>query len=351
MVKMSIRENRLYIEDVESVLNLNCDFLKLKEKSILITGATGLIGSAFVDLLMSLENTGFELYAQGRNVARAEKLFSKYKNNIYFHFLNFDVSRPLDFDIDFDFIIDSAGGSSPSLYQNNPVEVMESNILGVKNLLDYGKKHSLKKFVYVSSGEVYGEGDGRVFTEDYSGYVNPLNSRSCYPIAKRAAETLCVSYAKEFGIDVSIARPCHVYGPNFTENDNRVYAQFIRNILNDENIVLKSKGEQFRSWIYSDDCASGLLYILLQGENCDAYNIANPNSNLSIKEFAEIIARQAGKKVVFDIPDDGSGGLTNPITKAVFSTEKLESLGWKAQVGIEEGIKRTIEVMRREEEK
>lgn len=348
---MSIRENRLYIEDVESVLNLNCDFLKLKGKSILITGATGLIGSACVDLLMSLEIIGFELYASGRNVARAEKLFSKYKNNTYFHFLNFDVSKPLDFDIDFDFIIDSAGGSSPSLYQNNPVEVMESNILGVKNLLDYGKKHSLKKFVYVSSGEVYGEGDGRIFTEDYSGYINPLNFRSCYPMAKRASETLCVSYAKEYGIEVSIIRPCHVYGPHFTENDNRVYAQFIRNILNNENIVLKSKGEQFRSWIYSEDCANALLYVLLRGENRQAYNVANSKSNLSIKELAQIVAKVAGKKVVFDIPNDGTGGNTTPITKAVFSTEKLEALGWKAQVGIEEGLRRTLEIMRGEDEK
>lgn len=347
---VEIKSSDLLI-NTKSVFRLNYDYSDLKNKSILITGATGLIGSAFIDLLFSLKIQDFNIFCAGRNLHRAEKLISKYRINPCFHFLQFDVTKYLQINENFDFIIDCAGAASPLLYLHNPVEVMESNILGVKNLLDYGKKHSLKKFVYVSSGEVYGEGDGRVFTEDYSGYVNPLNSRSCYPIAKRAAETLCVSYAKEFGIDVSIARPCHVYGPNFTENDNRVYAQFIRNILNDENIVLKSKGEQFRSWIYADDCASGLLYILLQGENCDAYNIANPNSNLSIKEFAEIIARQAGKKVVFDIPDDGSGGITNPITKAVFSTEKLESLGWKAQIGIEEGVRRTIEVMRGEEEK
>ena len=348
---VEIKSSDLFINNTKSVFRLNYDYSDLKNKSILITGATGLIGSAFVDLLMSLENNGFELYAQGRNVARAEKLFLKYKNNIYFHFLNFDVSRPLDFDIDFDFIIDSAGGSSPSLYQNNPVEVMESNILGVKNLLDYGKKHSLKKFVYVSSGEVYGEGDGRVFTEDYSGYINLLNFRSCYPMAKRASETLCISYAKEYGIEVSIVRPCHVYGPHFTENDNRVYAQFIRNILNDENIVLKSKGEQFRSWIYSEDCANALLYVLLRGANLQAYNVANSKANFSIKDLAQIVAKVAGKKVVFDIPNDGTGGNTTPITKAVFSIEKLEALGWKAQIGIEEGVRRTIEIMREDGKK
>lgn len=335
-----------YQKDIESVLSLNCDFSVLKNRTVLITGATGLIGSSFVNLLMSLKIYGLQVFTAGRNINRAEKLFSKYKDDIHFHFLQFDVSKPLDFDIDFDFIVDSSGASSPALYATKPVEVMESNILGVKNLLDYGKEHNLKKFVYVSSGEVYGEGDGKVFTEDYSGYVNPLNPRSCYPMAKRASETLCVSYEKEYGIEVSIARPCHVYGPNFTESDNRVYAQFIRNALNSEDIVLKSKGEQFRSWIYVDDCASALLFILLSGENCEAYNIANSESNLKIRELAEIVAKEAGRKVVFDIPSDGTGGNTTPITKAVFSTAKLNSLGWKAQVGIGDGIKRTIEIMR-----
>lgn len=319
---------------------------KLENKSILVTGATGLIGSAFVNLLMSFEKTDLQVYAAGRNVNRAEKLYSKYRNNSHFHFLQFDVTKPFDFDIDIDFVVDSSGASSPALYATKPVEVMESNILGVKNLLDYGKKHNIKKFVYVSSGEVYGEGDGRVFTEDYSGYVNPLNPRSCYPIAKRASETLCVSYAKEYGIEVSIARPCHVYGPNFTESDNRVYAEFIRNALNGEDIVLKSKGGQFRSWIYVDDCAEALICILLRGENCEAYNIANSESNLTIRELAEIVAKEAGRKVVFDIPSDGTGGNTTPITKAVFSTEKLESLGWEAQIGIEEGIRRTIDALK-----
>lgn len=351
MAEVNSEMNRFYYQTMKSILDLDCDFTKLEGKSVLITGATGLIGSALVDLLTSLKISRLQIYAAGRNAVCAEKFFSKYKNNSCFHFLKFDVTKQYSFDEKFDFIIDSAGASSPLLYSQKPVEVMESNILGVKNLLDYGKEHGLKKFVYVSSGEIYGEGDGRVFTEDYSGYVNPLNPRSCYPVAKRAAETFCVSYAKEYGVDVSIARPCHVYGPNFTESDNRVYAQFIRNVLDGENIVLKSKGEQFRSWIYVDDCVVALLYILLKGKNCEAYNIANSESNLTIRELAEIIARQSGRKIVFDIPDDGFGGVTTPVTKAVFSTEKLEALGWKAQIGIVEGIRRTIKAMKWENEK
>lgn len=320
---------------------LKNDFVKLKGANILIAGATGLIGCALVDLLMSIENN-FKIFASGRNESRAEKLFSKYRDNSRFNFIKLDITKAIDLDFSFDFIIDLSGGTTPELFESAPVEVMESNLFGVKNLLDYGIKHNLKKFVYVSSGEIYGEGDGRIFTEDYSGYINSLGPRSCYPMAKRAGETLCVSYAKEYGVDVSIARPCHVYGPRFSESDNRVYAQFIRNVLNDENIVLKSEGKQFRSWIYTEDCASALLYILLKGENCQAYNVANKDSNLTIKELAQVIADKAGKKVVLDIPNDAVQGVTTPITKAIFSTAKLNSLGWNPSVGIEDGILKTL---------
>ena len=150
--------------------------------------------------------------------------------------------------------------------------------MGVSNLIEYGLAHHMKRFVYISSGEVYGEGDRRPFDEAYSGYVNCMTPRSCYPSSKRAAETLCVSYAEEYGADVVIARPCHVYGPNFSDKDNRVYAQFIRNILNDSDIIMKSTGGQFRSWCYVVDCVSAILYVLLKGEKEQVYNIADSQS-------------------------------------------------------------------------
>ena len=186
----------------------------------------------------------------------------------------------------------------------------------------------MKRMLFVSTGEVYGEGDGRDFTEEYSGYVDCIKPRSCYPSSKRAAETLCASYVVEYGADVVIARPCHTYGPHFTEQDNRVYAQFIRNVINNEDIVMKSTGEQFRSWCYVVDCVSALLHILLKGECGQAYNIADSNSNISIRKLAETIAKIGGKKVVIDVPSEAEGKGYNVVTKSVFSTEKLEKLGW-----------------------
>lgn len=318
---------------------------QLSGKNILVLGATGLIGGCLVDLLMAHSPIDYQVFAAGRNLERANRRFAAYVGSEHYHFIHFDVTAPLETNIDFDYIVDAAGGASPQLYISDPVGVIKSNIFGVDNLLSFGLQHGLKKFVYVSSGEVYGEGDGRVFTEDYSGYVNPTTVRACYPSAKRATETLCVCYAHQYGIDVSIARPCHVYGPFFTETDNRVYAQFIRNVLRGENIVLKSKGEAFRSWIYVVDCALALLHILLKGESGEAYNIANEESNVSIRTLAEIVAVIAGEKVVFDIPEDANQGKTTPITKAVFSTSKLEALGWKPLVPLRQGLLHSIRTL------
>ena len=222
---------------------------------------------------------------------------------------------------------------------------MKSNLYGVCNLMDYGINNGMKRFLFISSGEVYGEGDGRVFTEEYSGFVNSNSPRSCYPSSKRAAETLCASYRTEYGVDVLIARPCHTFGPFFTESDNRVFAQFIRNILQDQNIVLKSSGEQLRSWCYVVDCVSGLLHVLLKGDSGEAYNIADPQSNVSIKELASIVASIGNKKVIVSCPNQGERMSFNPVTKSVFSIEKIKSLGWIPKTSLKKSIKHTISTL------
>lgn len=341
-----MKQTNLYNEDVKAALAaFELPWQQLSGKNILVLGATGLIGGCLVDMLMQHEGLDYQVYAAGRNEGRANRRFSAYLDSGHYHFLPFDVTAPLSVDISFDYIVDAAGGACPQLYSEDPVGVMKSNIFGVDNLLRFGLQHGLKKLVYVSSGEVYGEGDGRVFEESYSGYIDPTTVRACYPSAKRASETLCICYAHQYGIEVSIARPSHIYGPFFTEKDNRVYAQFIRNVLRGEDIVLKSKGEAFRSWTYVVDCAMALLCILLKGGNGEAYNIANEESNVSIRTLAETVADLAGRKVVFDIPDDASHGNTTPITKAVFATDKLEALGWKPITLLKDGLAHTIQVL------
>lgn len=327
-----------YQQDLQKAISQ----LILPEGNVLITGATGLIGGCLTDMLM-MHGT-CDVCALGRNRERAEQRFAAYWNSPRFHFIEHDICSPLNLDIDFHYMIHAASNASPNFFQQSPVEVMKANLNGLCQLVEYGIKHHMQRMLYVSSGEVYGEGDGSVFTEQSSGYIDILSPRACYPSSKRAAETLCASYCKEYGTQIVIARPCHTYGPFFTESDNRVYAQFIRNILNDEDIVMKSRGEQFRSWLYVVDCAMAMLLLLTKGNSGEAYNVANDESNITIRQLAEKIARIGGKKVVFDLAEDGN---TTPITKAVFSTEKLYQLGWKPLFSIDEGLAHTINSMRR----
>ena len=182
-----------YQEDLLAAAKKPLPWQRLSGKNVLVVGATGLIGGAVVDVLMRRGPLDFDVYACGRNEERARRRFSAWWPNPRFHFLKHDVTSPWEETVDFHFVIDTASGASPQLYVSDPVGIIRANILGVDRLLDNGRRHGMEKFVYVSSGEVYGEGDGRAFTEDYSGYVDPMSVRSCYPSSTRAAETLCVA--------------------------------------------------------------------------------------------------------------------------------------------------------------
>lgn len=320
----------------------NLPWEKLSGCNILVTGATGLIGSCLVDMLMDNPHRDYQVYALGRNEKRAAARFSQYIEDSVFHFIQGDVTRPLESNVPFHYIIHAASNGSPNFFVNKPVEVMKSNLFGVANLMEYGLTHGIKRFLYVSTGEVYGQNEAELLDESSYGYVDILNTRSCYPSSKRAAETLAMCYAGEYGADVVVARPCHTYGPNFTESDNRVYAQFIRNVLNGEDIVLKSAGTQYRSWCYVEDCVAALLYILLKGKNGEAYNIADKNSVVTIRELAEMIARIAGRKVVIQVATENEKKEFTPIKHAVFDTSKLESLGWQVTGTMEEKLRRMI---------
>lgn len=339
-------EVRSYDNDIKSVADLpNLPWSKLSGKNILITGATGLIGGCIVDILMSRDDIDYHVYASGRNENRADKLFGKYKDSENFHFIKIDVTKQIRCNIPFHYIVSCASGANPIVYSTQPVETILTNILGVDNLMRYGIDNSLERFVYVSSGDVYGEGDGRIFTEDYSGYVNPMILRSCYPSAKRAAEALCVAYASQYEIDVSVVRPCHIYGPNFSDSDTRAYAQFLRNAIAGEDIVLKSNGSQMRSWCYVVDCAAAILYVIMLGSSGEAYNIADASSNLSIREFAHTIASFVGRRVVFEIPNNVEVAGFNTVTLSLFDTTKIESLGWHPISSFDNNIHTTLEYL------
>lgn len=317
------------------------EIMTLEHKNILVTGAAGLIASAVVEKLLA-HYPSAEVYAMVRNKQKALSRFEKYSNNPHLHILIGDVNAPLTLDINFHYIIHAASNANPNAYATHPVETLWTNINGTRNLLEYGRTHGIERFLYVSSGEVYGNGKQTEWVEDDSGKVDTMTLRACYPSSKRAAETMCVCYAEQYGVNVVVGRPCHTYGPRFTDDDNRAFAQFIRKARAHEDIVLKSAGEQYRSWIFVEDCAEALLTILQKGENEQAYNIADQQSNVTIRTLAETIANIAGVKVVYDLPSSTETKGYSVMKRAIFNTEKLCALGWKPNCSLYNGLKLAI---------
>ena len=318
---------------------------KLSGRTILLTGATGLIGSAIADILFSLNErrkAGMQILLAGRSEKRMAKRFPFGG----YRFIPYDA---LDGEIhvnEADYIIHAASPADPASYAKAPVETMLANILGMKTLLDWAKGKRTR-ILYISSSEVYGKKSGnQPYKESDYGYVDDLNPRSCYPASKRAAETLCASYQKEYGVDFVIARPGHIYGPGITDTDSRASAQFTRNVLAGEDIVMKSAGTQLRSYCYSLDCASAILTILTDGASGEAYNISNPASVVTIREVAVTFAKAAGRKIIFENPSDEEAAGYNMMDNSSLDAEKLKALGWRARYDIRSGVARTVEILR-----
>ena len=340
--------SKTYLNDLTKIANLEI-YEKLKDKSIMITGACGLIGSFLVDVLMqrnSLYHDNITVIAYDFKEEFIHNRFNSYLDNPNFKYICQDVNLPLEYSDKVDYIMHLASNAHPALFKTDPVGTIKANIIGLLNLLNFAKEKGVSRVLYTSTGEVYGEIENiNEFSENDLGFVNPDLARSCYPNSKRCAETLCVSFTEQYGISTVIARPSHVYGPTFTNNDSRVYAEFIRNVLNNENITLRSPGNQVRSYTYVADAVSALLYILLFGEDKNAYNIANSDSVLSIREMAELIAKFGNKEVLFDIPE-GVDKNANPMQCGVLNSDKLKSIGWKALYTSEVGFNNTIEIVR-----
>lgn len=346
---MFLYDSATYRQDLLTAIHATKDIEKLRGCSVMITGATGLIGSFLVDMLLEynrLQQADIHIYALGRSEKRLKDRFDGAITD-HLHFVEQDVNTPPRFDFAVEYIIHAASNAYPAAFVSDPVGTILSNVMGTEYLLEYAKDHGTKRFLFVSSGEVYGQGDLSLeaFPEHYSGYVDPTQARSCYPASKRAAETLCVSYTQQYGLDTVIVRPCHTYGPNTTGSDNRANVQFVNSAIAGEDIVMKSRGTQMRSYCYVADCVSALLTVLLCGKSCEAYNLANPDARVTIAGFAETVAKVTGRQVLFAEPDDTARGQQTPITYAVLSSDKLCALGWQGKYSVENGIMNTVQVL------
>lgn len=347
---MSVYDSHLYQEDLLQCMDRIPEAEKLSGTSILVTGAGGLIGSYITDILLAFNrnrDTDIRIIATGRNMDHLRERFPEIDEEELL-LVEYDVNEPPAFDFQVDYIIHAASNAFPKAFTTDPVGTIASNIVGTQYLLDYAREHGARRLLFVSSGEVYGQGDLSLdsFTETYAGYVDPVQVRSCYPNSKRTAETLCVSYHQQYGLETVIVRPSHTYGPNATSRDNRANVQFINSAVAGNDIVMKSAGTQMRSYTYIADAATAILTVLICGETAQAYNIANSNAIATIAGYAQIAAEVAGVKILFEEPDEVAKAQQTPIAKQVLDSKKLEGLGWKGEFTVEEGIRRTVAIIR-----
>lgn len=324
----------VFEEDIKEIIN-NFDMSVFKDKTVLITGATGLIGKICT---LSLLQSGTKVVALVRNREKAQKIFSDDKN---LDLLVQDINSPINTDRKVDYIIHCASTTSSSDFVQKPVETIYTALNGTRNVLEFAKRRGkyLEGMVYLSSLEVYGKTEKEQIKEEDLGYIDILTPRSSYSEGKRMSETMCISYAQEYNVPVKIARLAQTFGAGVSKDDNRVFAQFAKSVINNENIILHTKGETKRNYCYTTDAVRGIFTILTKGGKNQAYNVANKNTYISIADMAKLLENE-NTKVVYEIDDKERG--YNPTIKICLDSTKLEQLGWSPKIDLPKMFERTI---------
>ena len=343
----NILDCELYQDDLKRIsCKVECSLFE--NSNFLVTGGLGLIGSAIVDLLLTLNKEyklNIHIYVAARNKELYEK---KYLSISEAEFIYYDALKPISFDLDIDYIVCCAGVASPDLFVLKPVETMLANIEGIRNLLDYAKSHkNVKRVLYVSSSEIYGIKDTLdAFEEDKYGVVDVNNIRSSYPEAKRASELLCKSYTSEYDINTVIIRPGHIFGPTASLNDKKISSDFAYRAAKGKTLKMISSGLQKRSYCYSLDCALAILIVLMHGEKGESYNVGNDEA-ISIREMTHVLASAGNVELIINKPTKEESKQFNPMNNSSLNINKLKALGYENVFSIEEDLIHTVEILKK----
>lgn len=345
-----------YQQDLQLLLKQDMPWEMLAGKTLLLSGATGMIGKCIIDILMAYNrersdsDKGVRIVALSRNQETAQKRLAQYWKESGFQYIACDVNREIPECGSVDYVIHAASNTHPRQYSQDAIGTITSNVIGCKNLLDYAVSHHAKRFCFVSSVEVYGEnrGDTERFAEDYLGYLDCNTLRAGYPESKRVGEALCNAYGQAAQLDFVIPRLSRVYGPTMLSSDSKAIAQFIKKAAAGEDIVLKSAGTQLYSYTYALDAAMGILTVLLKGKCGEAYNISDTESEVTLKDITEWLAEENGLQVIYEIPDAVEQKGYSTATKALLDTEKIKSLGWVPQTHMQEGLRKTVACLKSE---
>lgn len=342
--------NKIINEDIISIISHNLNWNKLANKTILITGANGFLPAYMVETMCYLNDIrkcNIKILAFARNKQKTLTRFLAYLNRNDLLFFFQDIALSINVTHKINYIIHAASQASPKYYGVDPVGTLSANVLGTYHLLELAKLHKVEGFLYFSSGEVYGEvaANKLPINENNYGYLDPMCVRSCYAESKRMGETLCISYAHQHQLHVTVARPFHIYGPGMSLHDGRVYADFVADIFYNRDITLYGTGAAVRSFCYLADATLGFFTLLLKGEASQAYNLGNPDACLSVMELAIRLRNLFADKKLKVIQKNRSSSaayLESKLSVNIPDIKKIQALGWFSKVSIEEGFLRTM---------
>ncbi len=343
--------NPIVQEDLEHIASAPLPWGALRDKTVLVTGGGGFLAAYLIKSLLAANERyvlDLQIVCVTRRANSIEARLSPYLAAPNFSVWQHDVSRPLPTDFPrADFIVHAASQASPKYYGVDPVGTLLANSAGSMYLLDHAVKTQAERFLFFSSGEVYGvpiEPD-RLVGEQHYGYLDPMNVRSCYAESKRIGETMCAAWAQQHGLHTSVVRPFHTYGPGMSLDDGRVFADFVADVVAGRDIVLKSDGLAKRPFCYIADATIGFLTVLLSGGKAEAYNVGNPNAEVSIRDLAVTIAGLFPERCVttrFEVPISSNSYLKSPTSRSCPSIDKIRRLNWFPTTGVEDGFRRTI---------
>lgn len=344
--------SKILTEDMDYVINApNLDWSVFKNQIVLITGANGFLPAYMVETLLYLNKTrnmGVRVLALVRNQAKASTRFEHHSNNAALRFIHQDVSEPIRISEHVDYIVHAASQASPKFYGADPVGTLKANILGTYNALELAREKQVKSFLFFSSNEIYGTVpvEYNPQNEETRGYLDPCAVRACYAESKRMGENMCVSWHHQYGLKAKIVRIFHSFGPGITLDDGRVFGDFVKSMVEGKDIILNSDGTAQRAFCYVSDATRAFFTILLKGDDGQAYNMGNPNNELSILELAELlISLYPGKgiRVQMNIPRNEAGYIRSPLSRGLPDISKIKKLGWEPRISVQEAFRRTIE--------
>lgn len=335
-------ENR----DLRIITNSAVNWRMYLNSTVLITGATGRLGRYILETLADIDleyNLNMRILGLARSEKKARDIFGNLLDLPNVKFLYQDVNIEIIYDGKVDYIFHTAGPAAPKDY-DTPSETLWAHVNGTHNIMEFARTHQIKRVFYVSTIEVYGEwkSDDKIKETDM-GIMSHLNSRACYPEAKKLCETMLMTYKREYGISFCGVRLCHTLGPGISLVDGRGFAEFMKCVLCNKDIVLHSSGGAMRTYTYVSDAVNAMFLIMDKGED-DFYNVANENNLISIRDLAEILVTLLPDrtcKVRFS--KEVAKFQYLPFRLGILDTSKVRELGWKPVTDIKTMFKWTME--------